>query len=164
VLLLLLADRGGKGDEKGSMVTAGFGGVWRGFNLLVLWRGPGWAPVEVVLLLPRWKWVDGSRVANLLNKHRLRRPLPIVGVVSLLSAERGGLGEWEAASNLQVLGDGCGKMKHIVLLVLLKIDSAVELLNIGQDLAKLFMSKGYPPRLAASVACAPSSFNLLEDL
>jgi hypothetical protein len=74
------------------------------------------------------------------------------------------MGEWEAASTLQVLGDGGGKMKHKVLLVLLKIDSAVELLNIGQDLAKLFMSKGYPPRLAASVACAPSSFNLLEDL
>lgn len=125
---------------------------------MVLWRGPGWAPVEVVLLLPRWKWVDGAPVENLLNMHRLRHPLPVVGVVSLLSANRGGLGEWEAALTLRVLGDGGGKMKHKVVLVLLKIDSAVKLINIGQDLAILFMSKGGPQRLAASVACAPSSF------
>jgi hypothetical protein len=45
--------------------------------------------MEAMLLLPRWKGLDGVPVANPLNKRCPHRPLPDVGDVSLLSAGRG---------------------------------------------------------------------------
>jgi hypothetical protein len=108
--LLLLAGRGGEGEEKDNSVTTDSRGVRGCVVVLGLCRGPGWAPREAILLLPRWKWADDTSVVNPLNKWRLCRPLPALDVFSLLLVGRGGEGEW--GCNFDSASDGRWKWEN----------------------------------------------------